>query len=58
MAVYQVAIIFKSIGDEDASRFAEHIRDMAKEYTDTAVVSDAKISFVKFEEEQDETVRA
>ncbi len=52
MSVYQVAIMFKAIGDEDASSFAEHLKDIAKQYMDSAVVGNAQISFVKFEEEE------
>lgn len=49
MAVYQVAIIFEAIDDEDATSFAKHINDLGAEYQESAVINAPKIAFTKFE---------
>ena len=54
MAVYQVAIVFEAIDDEDATSFAKHINDLGAEYQDAAVIDTPKIAFTKFEQEAPE----
>ncbi len=54
MAVYQVAIIFESPDDQAATAFAESVAIEAKETEEDKIISNAKISFTKFEKEAEE----
>lgn len=53
MSVYQVAVLFEAVNDEVATAVAESISKGLAKVSDQGVIASPKISFTKFEPEQE-----
>ena len=51
MSTYQVAVLFNTNDQSVATELAEHIQLLISDFQNKEEISDAKISFVKFEKE-------